>query len=52
MENLTHQPDMSVPNVESKPPGLNPTSIDFCGPWQPINGTNSSQAGFEFDSEY
>ena len=52
MENLTHQPDMSVPNVESQLPGLNPTSIDFQGPWQPINGTNISQAGFEFDSEY
>ena len=52
MENLTHQPDMSVTNVESQPPGMNPTSIIFCGPWQSINGTNSSQADFEFDSEY
>ena len=51
-ESLTHQPDMSVPNVESLPPGagMNLTSIDFCGPWQPITGTNSSQSGFDFDS--
>ena len=43
-ESLTHQPDMSVPNVESLPPGagMNLTSIDFCGPWQPITGTNST----------
>ena len=25
-------------------------NIDFCGPWKPINGTNSSQAGFDFDT--
>ena len=36
--------------VESPPPGMNPTSIDFCGPWQPINDTISSQAGFDFDT--
>ena len=31
---------------------MNPTSIDFCGPWQPINDTISShdQAGFDFDT--
>ena len=50
MEIHTHQPDMSAPNVESHPPGMNPTSIDFCGPWQPINGMNSSQTGFDFES--
>ena len=51
-ESLIHQPDMSVPNVESQPPGagMNLDSFDFCGPWQPINDTISSQAGFDFDT--
>ena len=48
-ESLTHAPDTSVLNVKSPPPGMNLTSIDFCGPWQPINDTISSQAGFDFD---
>ena len=29
---------------------MNPTSIDICGPWQPINDTISSQAGFDFNT--
>ena len=29
---------------------MNTTSIDFCGPWKPINDTISSQAGFDFDT--
>ena len=29
---------------------MNPTSIDFFGPLQPINDTISSQAGFDFDT--
>ena len=29
---------------------MNPTSIDICGPWQPINDTISSLAGFGFDT--
>ena len=49
-ENLTHQSDTAVLNVESQPPGMNPTRIDFCGPWQPINDTTISQAGFDFDT--
>ena len=49
-ENLKHQSDTAVLNVESQPLGMNPTSIDICGPWQPINDTISSQAGFDFDT--
>ena len=32
MESLTHQTDMSFPNVKSQPPDITPTSIDLCGP--------------------
>ena len=49
-ENLKHQSDTAVLNVESQSPGMNPTSIDICGPWQPINDTISSLAGFGFDT--
>ena len=50
-ESLIHQPDMSVPNVESQPrgAGMNLDSFEFCGPWQPNTGTNSSQSGFDLD---
>ena len=51
-ESLTYQPGMQpVLTVELKSPGMNTTSIDFCGPWQPYNDMNSSgQANFDFDT--
>ena len=51
-ESLTYQPDMQpILTVELQSSGMNTTSIDFCGPWQPYNDMNSSgQANFDFDA--